>query len=123
METAQKKKRPRAKRGEVINWREPVWEPLLELARIYIDEFGWGAEIELKNGTRIQEYQHIWTRRVFYLGSDGRAYAYAGDEKFREIPEEEFLEHFDRVVGRWDPCRGIPGYTRLNAESDGFDAC
>jgi hypothetical protein len=87
METAPKKKRPRAKRGEVINCRDPVW-----------------------------------TRRGLYLGSDGRAYAYAGDAKYREIPEEEFLEHFDRVVGRWDPDSGIPGYTSLYAESDGLDA-
>lgn len=122
MDTAQKKRRPRAKRGEIVNCREPVWEPLLELARIYIDEFGWGAEIELKNGTRIQAYEHVWSRRSFFLGSDGKAYLYCGEDKYREIPDEEFLEHFDRVVGRWDPMAGIPGYTRLYDEGDGFDA-
>jgi hypothetical protein len=46
-----KKKRPRSKRGKTVNWTEPKWEPLLHLARIYVDEFMWMGEVELTGGT------------------------------------------------------------------------
>jgi hypothetical protein len=122
MPNAKKKRRPRAKQGELVNCETPVWTPLLDLARIYVDEFMWMGEIELKNGTRIQLYKHWWTRRYLHLDAAGRAYTYCDPDRYREIPEEELLEIFDRIVGRWDPSAGIPRYTRLYDEGDGFDA-
>jgi hypothetical protein len=39
--TETKKRRPRPKRGRVVNWKSPNWEPLLRLARVYVGEFMW----------------------------------------------------------------------------------
>jgi hypothetical protein len=107
----------RARRGEVVNSENPEWEPLLDLARIYIGDFMWMFEIELKDGTRLQAYKHVWTRRYLYLTADRRCFAYCGDERYREIDVHEV---FDLVVSREDP--SIPRYTDWNGESDGLDA-
>jgi hypothetical protein len=125
-----KKKKPRPRRGKFVNHENPVWEPLLSLARIYIDEFMWMGEVELRDGTRIQAYKHYWTRRYLYLANDGRAFFYRADlyheerqeSSYQELPEEELREVFDRVVQRRDPALGIPGYTECHGEGDGLDA-
>ncbi len=98
-----KKKRPRSKRGKIVNWSEPNWEPILHLARIYVDEFMWMGEIELRGGTRLQAYKHSWTRRYLHLDDESNAYAYRGDELYRKVPEEELRELFDLAVRRPDP--------------------
>lgn len=98
-----KKKQPRSKRGKPVNWSHPDWEPILHLARIYIDEFMWVCEIELRGGKRLQAYKHYWTRLYFYLDDDANAFAYRGDDLYRQIPEEDLREVFDRVVRRPDP--------------------
>lgn len=98
-----KKKRPRSKRGKCVNWSEPKWEPILHLARIYVDEFMWMAEIELRGGTRLQAYKHRWTRRYLHLDDEANAFAYRGDDLYRQIPEEELPKLFDLVVQRPDP--------------------
>ena len=98
-----KKKRPRSKRGKCINWSDPIWEPILHLARIYVDEFMWMCEIELKGGTRLQAYKHHWTRRYIHLDDEANAFAYRGENLYREVPEEELRELFDLVVRRPDP--------------------
>jgi hypothetical protein len=98
-----KKKRPRSKRGKCVNWSDPNWEPILHLARIYVDEFMWMGEIELRGGTRLQAYKHYWTRRYIHLDHEANAFAYRGDDLYRQVPEEELRELFDRVIRRPDP--------------------
>ena len=96
-------RKKRSRQGKVINYSAPVWEPLLELARIYIDEFMWMCEVELKDGSRLQAYKHSWTRRYLYLDDKGRAFGYAGEERYREVDPEELRRLFDLVVGRRAP--------------------
>lgn len=114
MET--KKKYPRSKRGKIVNYSEPKWEPLLHLARIYVDELMWMCEVELKGGTRLQVYKHYWTRRYLQLDSDGNAFAYRGDDLYRPVPEEELRDLFDLVVGRIDP--SLASRERQEAEEE-----
>jgi hypothetical protein len=97
------RKRPRSKRGRCINWSNPNWEPILHLARIYVDEFMWMGEIELTGGKRLQAYKHRWTRRCLHLDDEATAFGYRGDDLYREVPEEELRELFDLVVQRPDP--------------------
>jgi hypothetical protein len=97
------KKRPRSKRGKVVNCTNPNWEPILHLARIYVDDFMWVCEIELKGGTRLQAYKHYWTRLSIHLDDEANAFTYRGDDLYRQVPEKELAELFDRVVRRPDP--------------------
>ena len=101
------------------NYDKPEWQPLLELARIYVGEFMWMFEVELDDGISPHAYKHVWTRRYLYLTADGRAFGWCGDEHYQEIEVETV---FDVVVGRPDPSLGIPGYTREYGEGDGLDA-
>ena len=115
-----KQRKPRAKRGEMLDEFDPEWEPLLTLARIYVDEFMWMFRVELKGGIRLEAYKHRWSRRYLYLSEDGRCFGWCGDGLYREIEVEEV---FDLVVGRTEPWWSIPRYTELqDGESDGFDA-
>lgn len=113
-------KKPRSKRGETLPDFDPNWEPLLTLARIYVDEFMWMFRVELRGGTLLEAYKHRWSRRYLYLCADGRCFGYRGDGLYRQI---EVQEVFDRVVGRTEVWWSIPRYTELcDGESDGVDA-
>jgi hypothetical protein len=98
-----KQKRPRSKRGQIGERREPNWEPILHLARVYVEEFMWMGEIELTGGTRLQAYKHYWTRRYIYLDDEANAFGYRGDGLYRKVAEEELRERFDLVIRREDP--------------------
>jgi hypothetical protein len=112
-------KEKRARKGEVVSYENPDWAPLLDLARIYVDEFMWMFEVKLRDGTSLHAYKHVWTRRYLYLTADRRAFGWCGDERYEEIDVESV---FDLVVGRRDPALGIPRYTSLHGEGDGLDA-
>ena len=112
-------KKPRGVHGKLTGVAEPDWEPLLRLARVYIDEFMWMFLVELEDGTRVQAYKHVWTRRYLYLASDDRSFGWCGDERYEEIAVQRV---FDLVVGRPDPSLGIPRYTEEYVEGDGLDA-
>jgi hypothetical protein len=92
-----RRKKPRA--GDVVNFEEPVWEPLLGLARIYVDEFMWMHEVELENGVRLQAYKHYWTRRYIHLDGEGKAWLYREDGRYEPVVHD-LVEHFNLVV-RW----------------------
>lgn len=95
-----KQRKPRRKKpreGKIVNCEQPVWEPLLGLARIYVDEFMWMAEVELDNGTRLQIYKHYWTRRYLHLDGEGNAWFYRKDDRYEQLVED-IVRHFNRVV-------------------------
>jgi hypothetical protein len=140
-----KKRRPRPKRGKVVNWESPNWEPLLRLARVYVGEFMWMGEVQLRGGISLHLYKHYWTRRYLNLTEDGRAFFFRSDldrsdseeAAYQEIPEDEIPALFDRVIRRPDPeweilkAReereerepfSIPGYTEGDGKGDGLDA-
>lgn len=97
-----KQKKPRRKRprdGNVVNFEQPVWGPLLGLARIYVDEFMWMGEVELDNGVRLQAYKHYWTRRYLHLDGEGSAWFCREDGRYEQLVDD-IVHHFNRVV-RW----------------------
>lgn len=115
-----KQKKPRAKRGEILDEFDPNWEPLLALARIYVDEFMWMFRVELRGGIRLEAYKHRWSRRYLFLTEDGRCFGFRGDSLYREI---DVGEVFDWAVGRTEVWWSIPRYTELqDGESDDLDA-
>jgi hypothetical protein len=92
-----KPRRRKPRDGNVVNYEQPIWEPLLGLARIYIDEFMWMCEIELDNGTHLQAYKHSWTRRYLYLDGEGNAWFYREDERYEQLVDD-IVRHFNRIV-------------------------
>lgn len=97
------RRKPRSKRGTFIQFKEPNWEPILRLARVYVDEFMWMGELELSGGVRVQCYKHFWTRRHIHLDDEANGFVYRGEELYRPVPDEELKEIFDLVIRRPDP--------------------
>jgi hypothetical protein len=83
--------------GNFVNHQQPVWEPLLGLARIYVDEFMWMGEIELDNGASLHAYKHYWTRRYLHLDTEGNAWFYREDGRYEQLVDD-IVHHFNRVV-------------------------
>ena len=73
----------RARKGEVVNWNEPVWDPLLDVAPEVVTEFMWMHEVKLRDGTRIQAYKHCDSRRYLHLSSDQQAWVYEEPDRYR----------------------------------------
>lgn len=92
-----KPRRKKARTSEVVNWDQPNWDPLLGLARIYIDEFMWMYEAELENGVRLQAYKHYWTRRYLFLDGEGNAWLYREDGRYEPLVHD-LVDHFNRIV-------------------------
>lgn len=96
---------PRKRLGRVTQYDSPIWDPLLKLLAEYlVADFMWMHEVELKDGTRLQAYKNRETKRYFHLTSDGRAFEYCGEEKYREV--EITLALMERVLAsdRLRPC-------------------
>lgn len=99
--------------GRTIQFQSPNWEPLLYLARVYVDEFMWMCEIELEDKVALHAYKHVDTRRYLHLTEDGRAFAYCppkdeedlfDDEKPSLYEEVDLRKFIDLVM----PCRLDP---------------
>ncbi|MFL5899525.1 MAG: hypothetical protein ACJ76D_13905 [Solirubrobacterales bacterium] len=65
--------------------RDPEWEPLLNFAPDHVADFMWMYAAELTDGTRLQAYKHYWTRDYLHLDTEGRAFIYAGKERYEEV--------------------------------------
>ncbi len=68
-------------RGEMLDVEVPVWTPLKKLlgSDDLCAQFMWMFGVELADGTVLNAYKHIWTRRYFHLADGARTYWYAGD--------------------------------------------
>lgn len=84
----------RRKRGRVVNYRSPVWEPLITLAPEHLGDFMWMHEVEFEDGTRLHAYKHHETRRYLHLDHGGRAFVFVWDES-REVDEDSEYEETD----------------------------
>lgn len=73
------------KYGEVVQCKEPNWQPLLNLAPVFVDGFMWMHEIELKGGLRVHAFKHYWTRRYVHLGVDGTAYVFVDSGQYKKV--------------------------------------
>jgi hypothetical protein len=69
----------------MLSAREPEWEPLLNFAPDHVVDFMWMYPVELTDGTRLEAYKHYWTRDYLHLDNDGRAFIYAGKERYEEV--------------------------------------
>lgn len=76
---------------------DPEWEPLLNFAPDHVGDFMWMYAVELTDRTRIQAYKHCWTRDYLHLDPEGRAFIYAGKERYEEVNPPWLLM---RVLGR-----------------------
>ena len=71
----------------------PDWAPLLELAGpVLVRWFMWMHEVALADGTAVQAYKHVATRRYLHLAGPERAFVYLGRDRYREIEIDEALE-------------------------------
>jgi len=69
----------------MLSVRDPEWEPLLNFAPDHVGDFMWMYTVALTDGTRLQAYKHYWNRAYLYLDNEGRAFIYAGKERFEEV--------------------------------------
>lgn len=84
----------RPKSGEVINCRDPEWDPLIALAPDHLGEFMWMHEVEMEDGNRLHAYKHRDTRRYLHLDHGGRAFVFVWDES-RDVEESSRYEEVD----------------------------
>ena len=73
----------RARKGEIVNLREPDWTPLLQVAPEVVADFMWMYEVALRDGTRIHAYKHAVTRRYVHLTADREAWVCEDDDRYR----------------------------------------
>jgi hypothetical protein len=69
----------------MLSARDPEWEPLLNLAPDHVGHFMWMYTVALTDGSRLQAYKHYWNRAYLYLDNEGRAFIYAGKDRFEEV--------------------------------------
>jgi|SRR4051794_23543879 hypothetical protein len=84
----------RPRKGRVLQYEHPVWEPLIELVSERVGEFMWMHEVELEDGTRLHAYKHWETRRYLHLDHGGRAFVFIWDES-RDVDEFSKYEEVD----------------------------
>jgi hypothetical protein len=77
-------RRKRVVRGGETRDLRPDWRPLLDFAPDEIPEFMWMYRVELEDGTVVEAYKHVATRRYLYLDVDGRAYVSVGRVSYEE---------------------------------------
>lgn len=67
----------RTTRGNVVQAENPLWAPLeAVLGTELASGFMWMYEIRLDDGTRVDAYKHVTTRRYLHLGPTGTAFVY-----------------------------------------------
>ncbi len=97
---------PRIYRGAATQGSRPDWAPLLEaVGEEVTGDFMWMFEVELSDGTKLQAYKHIDTRRYIHLASDGRAFVYEDPDRYRRFPAAEVL------AAVFAPLPGLAGVT------------
>jgi hypothetical protein len=79
----------------------PEWGPLLDaVGRYVVADFMWMFEVELSDGTNLQAYKHIDTRRYVHLAADGRAFYFSAPDRYVPIPAERaFSAVFATLAG------------------------
>ena len=86
---------------------KPDWDPLE--AVLCSDElcahFMWMTDIELEDGTIVNEYKHRWTRQCLHLAHGGRAFGYAGEGQYREV---DLTLAIGAVFVDWECCDPTP---------------
>ena len=93
-------------RGRATQGDEPEWRPLLDaVGQEVTGDFMWMFEVELSNGTRLQAYKHVDTRRYVHLDHGGAAFVFEPPNSYRNVPTREVL------AAVFAPLPGLAGVT------------
>lgn len=69
--------------GTVVQAETPSWAALeAAVGAVLAPGFMWMFEIRLADGTRVDAYKHVASRRYLYLGEDVRALIYRGESGY-----------------------------------------
>jgi len=84
--------RRRGIKGRATQGERPEWRPLLDaVGERVTGDFMWMYEVELVDGTHLQVYKHVDTRRSVHLAADGSAYYYAPPGRYVPIAAGDVL--------------------------------
>lgn len=87
----------------------PAWEPLVDLLGPDLAGwFMWMCEIKLGDGCGLHAYKHVATRRYLHLASDGRAFLYSTDARYREVHRQHAIA---QAFSGWEGLRPQPADT------------
>lgn len=89
--------RRKLRKGRAVRVEEPEWEPLLNFAPDHVGDFMLMYAVELTDGSRLQAYKHYWTRDYLHLDDEGRAFIYAGKDRYEEVNPPWLLRQVLRV--------------------------
>lgn len=79
----------------------PEWEPLVNaVGERVAGDFMWMFEVELSDGTSLQAYKHVDTRRYVHLAADGQAYYYVSPNRYVPIAAWEVFAAVFRTLPR-----------------------
>jgi hypothetical protein len=79
-----------SQRGRTTQGEEPDWGPLLDaVGRYVVSDFMWMFEVELSDGTRLQAYKHIDTRRYVHLAADGATFAFNPPDRYDPVSKTD----------------------------------
>ena len=67
----------------------------------------WMFEVVLSDGTRLQAYKHVDTRRYVHVAPDGATFVYDPPDRYRSMPAGEVLAAV---------FAGLPGLAGVTAE-------
>jgi hypothetical protein len=85
--------------GRLGQYETPDWEPLRALLpRGLCDGFMWMNSVQLDDGTELQAYKHIDTRRYLWLDDEAVAYEHLGRDRFRRM---RTLDAVEEVFGAY----------------------
>ena len=87
--------------GESTQGDSPNWQPLLDaVGGDVVQDFMWMFEVTLCDGTQLQAYKHIDTRRYVHLARGGRAFVYESPDRYRPAhPADALAAVFSRLIG------------------------
>ena len=103
--------RTRVLTGRSLQGARPEWSPLVGLVGERLTgDFMWMFEVVLSDGTTVQAYKHIDTRRYVHLAGDGTTFVYEPPDRYRRVPTADALA---AVFG------GLAGLAGVTAEQVG----
>lgn len=93
--------------GESRQYDKPDWGPLEDLlcSDQLCAHFMWMGDLELEDGTIVNEYKHRWTRQYLHLAGDGRAFSYRGERWYHEVDRTLAI---GAVFVDWEGCEPTP---------------
>lgn len=98
--------------GSMTKRDTPSWTPLLDLVGDELaGDFMWMFEVVLTDGTCLQAFKHIDTRRYLHLRPDGAAFAYEPTGRYRVVDAADVL------VEVFAPLPGLAGVTSGQLEA------